>query len=181
MKRDPTFSQELDARLRHRREDMGPRRVDCAREGCGDDAGVADPWYLHASQVRTVVRFYEGDCGACAGRGRRCDGYITPKAALIADEPEIPDEAVVRPTPASIATEPAVAGSDSHATTSPPNFQPDSHPHGSAFPTTPEGAKPEPLTAGTASCFTHGDFDPRLARCPLCAQPSPAEIAGRLK
>ena len=94
MTREGTFSQEFDARPRGRREQVGPRRPDCAREGCANDAGVADPWYVHASQAGDAARTYEGDCAACAGRGRRCDAYLTPKAALIADEPEIPDAPV---------------------------------------------------------------------------------------
>jgi hypothetical protein len=90
------------------------------------ETGERDPWFVHASQVRATVRAYEGDCAACAARGRRCEAYLTPKAALIADEPEIPDE--VEPTPASIPETDLVPHRDSHATTSPPNFQADSQP-----------------------------------------------------
>ena len=93
MTRETTFSQEFDARPRGRREQVGPRRQDCARDGCANDAGVADPWYVHASQVRDAAE-YPGDCAMCAMRGGRCDAYLTPKAALIADEPEIPDAPV---------------------------------------------------------------------------------------
>jgi hypothetical protein len=128
---------------RRRQEEVGPRRVDCAREGCANDDGLRDPWYVHASQVRTI-KGYAGDCASCAARGRTCVGYLTPMQALIEDEPPIPDEATTTAEgdPGLDSRNPLIAGSDSHATTSPsesPGYLP---------------SKPEPTAAEIAARLT---------------------------
>lgn len=106
---------------RRRQEQVGPRRPDCARDGCASDEGIRDPWYMHASQVRDTAKSYAGDCAVCSVRGRICVGYLTPKQALIEDEPPIPDEG----DPGLVSQERVEEVSDSHATTSPPNIERD--------------------------------------------------------
>ena len=123
---------------RRRQEQVGPRRVDCAREGCISDEGVRDAWYVHASQLRAAPKSYAGDCASCGARGRTCVGYLTPKQALIEDEPPIPDEG----DPGLVSQERLESVSDSHATTSPSDSQ--------GYPP----SKPEPTAAEIAARLT---------------------------